>query len=204
MKPNITRSAQIISILVVILIITIAVPEYTQPQTVYAHLGPIQSVGHWDINRQCVISIKGTDAVENITKDTLAGEWSPSWNIQSLKAGAALIRTDAIYFDSHPDIGPCNQSGSTYKWRDSRMNYIPNNTNKTTNTNSAVDTTHPYGLKSSGNLIYYEFNLCYQQKTRDRANAGYLYDTILQNFYYPDSTACGLPGHTGNLISVIN
>lgn len=59
--------------------------------------------------------------------------------------------------------------------------------------------TEQIGWKSNGNLIFYEFIKCYQEKTRDGASAGTDHITIIQTYYDPDARACGLPGHTGNV-----
>jgi len=174
------------------------------PQAVSAQ-GPTQTVAHWDYSQNCVTYIKGTDSVENLTKDTLPNEWFASWPYESLYAGAELIRTNCIYFNSWPEgnYGLCNQTGQFFHWRDSRQWYVPGSSQGQGRTNYACSFTNRMGWKSNGSLIFYEYNSCYQYKTRDRANAGQDHITIIRTYYDPDARACGLSGHTGNVHQLI-
>lgn len=169
-----------------------------------AHLGPTQTVAHWDYGQSCVTYIKGTDEIEDLVKQTLPNEWIGSWPYEALYAGAELIRTNAVYFDSYPegDYGLCNQTGQFFHWRDSRMMYEPGS--NYWKTDNATDWTHPYGWKSNNNLIFYEFNSCYQNKTKERADAGQTHTQMIQDHYNSDAQACGLPGHTNNSHVSIN
>ena len=169
-----------------------------------AHLGPTQKVAHWDYGQSCVTYIKGTDQIEDLVKDTLPNEWVGGWPYEALYAGAELIRTNAVYFNSYPEgnYGLCNQTGQFFHWRDSRMWYVPGS--DYWRTNYATNLTHPYGWKSNNSLIFYEFNSCYQWKTKNRADAGQSHIQMIRDYYYSDAQACGLPGHTNNSHVSIN
>lgn len=161
--------------------------------------GPVQTVAHWDYSLNCVTYIKGSGAIEDLVKQTLPDEWLAGWPPESYYCGAELIRTNCVYFNSYPEgnYGLCNQTGQFFHWRDSRMWFVPGS--NTGWGNSATDYTVRTGWKSNGSLIFYEFNSCYQYKTRDRANGGLNHVSIIQDYYNTDATACGLPGHTNNV-----
>lgn len=195
------------SILAVLLVAFCVVAFFLGATQTVSAQAPTQSVAHWDYSQSCVTYIKGTDSVEGLTRHTLPNEWFPIWWDQNareaLYAGAELIRTNCMYFNSWPEgnYGLCNQTGQFFHWRDTRMWYDPNTTDSRTDT--ATDDTVRYGWKSNGNLIFYEFNSCYQYKTRDRAQAGSNHITIIGTYYDGDAKACNLPGHTGNVHQLI-
>jgi hypothetical protein len=203
-KGYISRSNRRLFVLGLVVMLAVGVlPRSTQH--VSAHAGPWETAVHWDYSRNCITYVKGSNYLEDIVKNTLPNEWFDTWPSEALNAGAELIRTDGYYFYTHPEnqLGLCNQSGTTaFNFRDSRMYYVANS--RKASTDSATDYTHPYGWTSNNNYIFYEFNSCYQYKTRDRANAGLLHTSIIFQYYNEDAQACGLPGHTGNAHISIN
>jgi len=65
---------------------------------------PLITVGQWDESAKCVTWVyNGNFDIDSFTRDALPGEWVPSWHVESLRAGATLIRADAYYFNQHPE-----------------------------------------------------------------------------------------------------
>lgn len=73
------------------------------PTQVVEAASPIVVVAKWNGTRQCVEFSYGAYDVDTYTRDALAGEWFSHDPVGSLRAGAVLIRSDAVHFSRNPE-----------------------------------------------------------------------------------------------------
>jgi hypothetical protein len=173
-------------------------------------------IAKWDSTNQCVLFAYGFYNVDTVARDGLAGEWFSTDPKQALRAGADLIRSDAVFFSTHPEwtdpIAGQNCAGVDqfyFDMRNSRFegwgpgkgaldkgiaNHIPNN--QVTNTGGEV-------VAQNGTAKYYEFNSCLQGQTVTLANQGYFHDKIIIDptvGVYRQNNGC-VPAHSSLSIS---
>jgi hypothetical protein len=92
-------------------------------------------------------------------KDVLPKEWSPSWNIEALKAGAIAVKT----FSWHHIINPRglkNSAGESYHVRDSNCDqvYVPLSSIGNAKTNQAVDETWLRVMAQNGDIFLSQYD----------------------------------------------
>ncbi len=64
---------------------------------------PVVVVAKWDSVKKCVAFAHGAYDVDTYTRDALAGEWFSADPIASLRAGAVVIRSDAVHYSQRPE-----------------------------------------------------------------------------------------------------
>ncbi|MDB5085999.1 MAG: hypothetical protein JWN30_2885 [Bacilli bacterium] len=134
---------------------------------------------------------------ERYAKDVLPNEWSPSWNTDSLRAGAMAIKMFSWYHTLHP----FTVQGQTFDV-DNTVNFqVFRDLTDQPQTNTAVESVrglayvkrgtgeivelnYRAGKEGSANWQYRNFQKMAQWGSQYLAENGYSYERILQFYYY--------------------
>jgi hypothetical protein len=170
-----------------------------------AEANPNETVAAWDDLNQCVKGLSWEGDIETLLRNTLPGEWIPSWHMESLKSGATIIRQDMWYKYNHPEgnwgLPFCPGVPSYFfHWRDSYLaGFLA--TPPHSRTDEASNATWAYGWSSSSiskNDLELLFGDCLQNTTQNQALNGYVYTEITGSGAYPPGVyapgnPCGSP-----------
>jgi len=135
------------------------------------------------------VSLGRTDTVSFLpyVKDVLPNEWGPSWNYESLKAGAMACKTFGWYCVLHP-LKPEYSADLTDNESAGQL-YIPGsrNNSSSTNTNLAVDSINGQviqGTRTSGTglPVFYVFYAEYRRGTSGSLNSNYYHTGIMAQY----------------------
>ncbi|MFC3993796.1 SpoIID/LytB domain-containing protein, partial [Actinoplanes siamensis] len=127
-------------------------------------------------------------------KNVLPNEWVTSWPDASLKAGAVAVRSYAWYWALHSTRK--TSGGQCYDVRDDTADQVYRPSTAQTSTSSAVDSTWSTRMTRNGNILQAHYcstttacgawvagDWMSQYGSRDLANAGSTYQTILRHYY---------------------
>jgi hypothetical protein len=106
LKPHFNVIFSLFGLLVALLFVPTQIAEAASPIVV---------VAKWNKTNQCVQFAYGAYDVDTFTRDALAGEWYSFDPVGSLRAGAILIRSNAVYYSAHPE------------WTDSTAGFVCGN-----------------------------------------------------------------------------
>ena len=73
------------------------------PPLIVEAASPVVVVAKWDGTNRCIAFAHGAYDVDTYTRDALAGEWFSTDPIASLRAGAVVIRSDAVHYSQNPE-----------------------------------------------------------------------------------------------------
>ena len=142
------------------------------------------------------VSLGRVDRVDFKTyvKNVLPNEWVSSWPAASLRAGAMAVRSYAWYWALHSTRK--TSGGQCYDVRDDTADQVYRPSSALSSTSSAVDNTWSARMTRSGNVLQAHYcstttacgawvdgNWMSQYGSRDLANAGDSYQTILRHYY---------------------
>jgi len=127
-------------------------------------------------------------------KNVLPNEWVSSWPAASLRAGAMAVKSYAWYWALHSTRKTAG--GQCYDVRDDTADQVYRPSSALSSTSSAVDNTWSARMTRSGNILQAHYcstttacgawvdgNWLSQYGSRDLANAGDSYQTILRHYY---------------------
>jgi len=127
-------------------------------------------------------------------KNVLPNEWVSSWPAASLRAGAMAVKSYAWYWALHSTRKTAG--GQCYDVRDDTADQVYRPSSALSSTSSAVDNTWSARMTRSGNILQAHYcstttacgawvdgNWLSQYGSRDLANAGASYQTILRHYY---------------------
>ena len=144
------------------------------------------------------VSLGRVDRVDFKTyvKNVLPNEWVTSWPAASLRAGAMAVKSYAWYWALHSTRKTAG--GQCYDVRDDTADQVYRPSSAQSSSSSAVDNTWSARMTRSGNVLQAHYcstttacgawvdgNWMSQYGSRDLANAGDSYQTIL-HYYYSD------------------
>ena len=144
------------------------------------------------------VSLGRVDRVDFKTyvKNVLPNEWVTSWPAASLRAGAMAVKSYAWYWALHSTRKTAG--GQCYDVRDDTADQVYRPSSAQSSSSSAVDNTWSARMTRSGNILQAHYcstttacgawvdgNWMSQYGSRDLANAGDSYQTIL-HYYYSD------------------
>jgi peptidoglycan hydrolase-like amidase len=144
------------------------------------------------------VSLGRVDRVDFKTyvKNVLPNEWVTSWPAASLRAGAVAVKSYAWYWALHSTRKTAG--GQCYDVRDDTADQVYRPSSAQSSSSSAVDNTWSARMTRSGNILQAHYcstttacgawvdgNWMSQYGSRDLANAGDSYQTIL-HYYYSD------------------
>jgi peptidoglycan hydrolase-like amidase len=133
-------------------------------------------------------------AFKTYVKNVLPNEWVPSWPAESLKAGAMAVKSFAWHWALTSTRK--NSNGDCYDVTDTTSSQVYKPGSATATTNSAVDATWGTRMTRGGSIL--EAHYCStttacggwvtgdwmsQYGSRDKANAGSSYSSILNSYY---------------------
>ena len=142
------------------------------------------------------VSLGRVDRVDFKTyvKNVLPNEWISSWPSASLQAGAMAVKSYAWYWALHSTRKTAG--GLCYDVRDDTADQVYRPSSALSSTSSAVDSTWSARMTRSGNILQAHYcstttacgawvdgNWLSQYGSRDLANAGNSYQTILRHYY---------------------
>ncbi|HEX5201732.1 MAG TPA: SpoIID/LytB domain-containing protein [Actinoplanes sp.] len=142
------------------------------------------------------VSLGRVDRVDFKTyvKNVLPNEWISSWPSASLRAGAMAVKSYAWYWALHSTRK--TSGGLCYDVRDDTADQVYKPSSALSSTSSAVDATWSARMTRSGNILQAHYcstttacgawvdgNWMSQYGSRDLANAGSSYQTILRHYY---------------------
>jgi len=142
------------------------------------------------------VSLGRVDRVDFKTyvKNVLPNEWVSSWPAASLRAGAMAVKSYAWYWALHSTRKTAG--GQCYDVRDDTADQVYRPSSALSSTSSAVDNTWSARMTRSGNILQAHYcstttacgawvdgNWLSQYGSRDLANAGDSYQTILRHYY---------------------
>ncbi|GIH16883.1 hypothetical protein Raf01_50550 [Rugosimonospora africana] len=146
------------------------------------------------------VSLGRVDRVdfETYVKNVLPNEWISSWPAESLKAGAMAVKSFGWYWALHSTNK--TSGGACFDVYDNTSSQVYKPGSATTATNSAVDATWGTRMTRGGAILQAHYcstttacggwvtgDWMSQYGSRDLANAGDSYSTIL-NYYYDNIT----------------
>jgi peptidoglycan hydrolase-like amidase len=127
-------------------------------------------------------------------KNVLPNEWVTSWPDASLEAGAVAVKSYAWYWALHSTRK--TSGGDCYDVRDDTADQVYRPSSAQSSTSSAVDSTWSSRMTRSGNILQAHYcatttgcgawvdgDWLSQYGSRDLANAGKSYETILRHYY---------------------
>jgi peptidoglycan hydrolase-like amidase len=127
-------------------------------------------------------------------KNVLPNEWISSWPAASLRAGAMAVKSYGWYWALHSTRK--TSGGQCYDVRDDTVDQVYRPSSALTSTSAAVDSTWTARMTRSGNILQAHYcatttacggwvdgNWMSQYGSRDLANAGDTYQTILHHYY---------------------
>ncbi len=133
-------------------------------------------------------------AFKTYVKNVLPNEWVSSWPNASLDAGAMAVKSYGWYWALHSTRK--TSGGACYDVRDDTADQVYKPSSAKTSTSSAVDRTWSTRMTRSGNILsahycstttacsaWVDGNWMSQNGSRDLANAGQGYSTILHHYY---------------------
>jgi len=142
------------------------------------------------------VSLGRVDRVDFKTyvKNVLPNEWISSWPAASLRAGAMAVKSYGWYWALHSTRK--TSGGQCYDVRDDTVDQVYRPSSALTSTSAAVDSTWTARMTRSGNILQAHYcatttacggwvdgNWMSQYGSRDLANAGDTYQTILHHYY---------------------
>jgi peptidoglycan hydrolase-like amidase len=142
------------------------------------------------------VSLGRVDRVDFKTyvKNVLPNEWVTSWPAASLRAGAVAVKSYAWYWALHSTRKTAG--GQCYDVRDDTADQVYRPSSAQSSSSSAVDNTWSTRMTRSGNILQAHYcstttacgawvdgNWMSQYGSRDLANAGDSYQTILRHYY---------------------
>jgi peptidoglycan hydrolase-like amidase len=133
-------------------------------------------------------------AFKTYVKNVLPNEWISSWPSASLDAGAMAVKSYGWYWALHSTRK--TPGGACYDVRDDTGDQVYKPSSAVSSTSSAVDRTWSTRMTRSGNILMAHYcstttacgawvdgNWMSQYGSRDLANAGDDYKTILRHYY---------------------
>jgi len=172
------------------------------PVSPEAHLFPTTiTVAHFtDFQHSCQY-LSPIGCVDFITyvKNVLPNEWSPSWPLEALKAGALAAKMVGWY-----RVYNCKYCNQGFDVSDQDCDQVYRANSAVSSTNSAVSQVAGLGFDraSSGTVFYpsysagsyngsgYHGGQMYQNGTHYLADQGYSYESMV-HYYYDNSSATG-------------
>ena len=142
------------------------------------------------------VSLGRVDRVDFKTyvKNVLPNEWVSSWPAESLKSGAMAVKSFGWYWALHSTRK--TSGGSCFDVYDNTSSQVYRPGSAVASTNSAVDSTWSIRMTRSGNILQAHYcstttacgawvdgDWLSQYGSRDQANAGKGYATILRYYY---------------------
>jgi peptidoglycan hydrolase-like amidase len=142
------------------------------------------------------VSLGRVDRVDFKTyvKNVLPNEWITSWPKASLEAGAMAVKSYGWYWALHSTRK--TSGGQCYDVRDDTGDQVYRPSSAQASTSAAVDSTWSTRMTRSGNILQAHYcatttacggwvdgDWLSQYGSRDLANAGQSYQTILQHYY---------------------
>jgi hypothetical protein len=142
------------------------------------------------------VSLGRVDRVdfETYVKNVLPNEWVSSWPAESLKSGAMAVKSFGWYWALHSTRK--TSGGACFDVYDNTSSQVYRPGSAVASTNSAVDATWSVRMTRSGNILQAHYcstttacgawvdgDWLSQYGSRDQANAGNGYATILRYYY---------------------
>ncbi len=207
-KPVLTAVFSIVCVLGTLLFVPPVVAEAASPVVV---------VAKWDSTNRCIAFAHGAYDVDTYTRDALAGEWFSTDPVASLRAGAVVIRSDAVHYSQNPEWtdpiagNTCpgvprfyfNLRTSIFAgWGPGKGATDRGNSNR--NPNLQVTRTGGALLVQNQSVRFFPLRLCHHDEANRLVNAGILttYASILTdrtNGIYRANNPCGTDSNISNL-----
>jgi hypothetical protein len=142
------------------------------------------------------VSLNRVDRVafETYVKNVLPNEWIPSWPAESLKAGAVAVKSYGWYWALHSTRK--TSGGQCFDVYDTTSSQVYKPGSAVASTNAAVDATWGVRMTRDGKILQAHYcstttacggwvtgDWMSQYGSRDKANAGQSYSTILKYYY---------------------